>query len=42
VSNALDHLNPTRYGNVVGSPLFGHAVEAGPPRRVEIGTRFRF
>jgi hypothetical protein len=42
VSNALDHLNPTRYGNVVGSPLFGRPVEAGPPRRVEIGTRFRF
>ena len=42
VSNLLNHLNPTRYGNVVGSPLFGQPVEAVPGRRLEIGARFRF
>jgi hypothetical protein len=42
VGNLLDHLNPTRYGNVIGSPLFARPVEAGPPRRVEAGLRFRF
>jgi Carboxypeptidase regulatory-like domain/TonB dependent receptor len=42
VTNAFDHLDPMRYGNVIGSPLFAQAVEAGPGRRVEIGTRFRF
>ncbi|PYQ55906.1 MAG: hypothetical protein DMF78_00565 [Acidobacteria bacterium] len=42
VGNLLDHLNPTRYGNVIGSPLFGRPVEAGPPRRLEVGLRFRF
>ncbi|HEV7501686.1 MAG TPA: hypothetical protein VGQ33_16840, partial [Vicinamibacteria bacterium] len=42
VTNAFDHLDATRYGNVIGSPLFAQAVEAGPGRRVEIGTRFRF
>jgi len=31
-----------RYGNVVGSPLFGQPVEAVPGRRLEIGARFRF
>jgi hypothetical protein len=41
-SNVLNHLNPTRYGNVVGSPLFGQPVEAVPGRRLEIGARFRF
>ena len=41
-SNVLNRLNPTRYGNVVGSPLFAQPVEAVPGRRVEIGTRFRF
>jgi TonB-dependent receptor-like protein/carboxypeptidase family protein len=40
--NVLNHLNVARYGNVVGSPLFGRAVEAVPGRRVEIGARFRF
>jgi len=41
-SNVLNHLNVARYGNVVGSPLFGRAVEAVPGRRVEVGARFRF
>ncbi|HEY8150798.1 MAG TPA: TonB-dependent receptor [Vicinamibacteria bacterium] len=41
-SNVLNHLNATRYGNVVSSPLFGRAVDAGPGRRVEVGARFRF
>jgi len=41
-SNVLNHLNVARYGNVVGSPLFGRAVEAVPGRRLEIGARFRF
>ncbi len=41
-SNVLNHLKVARYGNVVGSPLFGRAVEAVPGRRVEIGARFRF
>jgi hypothetical protein len=40
--NALNHLNATRYGNVVGSPLLGRAVQAGPARRLEVGARFRF
>jgi len=42
VSNLLNHLNATRYGNVVGSPLFGQPMEAVPGRRLEIGARFRF
>ena len=42
VANPLDRLNPTRYGSVVGSPLFGRPVEARPARRVEVGARLRF
>src|SRR5262249_13217672 len=41
-ANLLDHLNATRYGNVVTSSLFAQPVEAGPPRRLELGARFRF
>jgi hypothetical protein len=40
--NMLNHLNATRYGNVVGSPLFGRPVEAAAGRRLELGARFRF
>ncbi len=42
VANALDRLNATRYGNVVGSSLFRQPVEAALPRRVEVGMTFKF
>jgi hypothetical protein len=42
VANVLNHLNATRYGNVIGSALFGRPVDAAAARRVEAGARFRF
>jgi hypothetical protein len=40
--NALNRLNPIRYGSVLGSPLYATPVAALPGRRIELGARFRF
>jgi hypothetical protein len=41
-SNALNHLNVTSVGNVLGSPQFGVAYSADNGRRVEGGLRYSF
>jgi len=38
--NLLNRLNASSFGSVVASPLFGRAVAASAPRRVEVGVRF--
>ena len=40
--NVLNHPNYTTYVGVVGSPFFGHAVEAESPRRMQLQVEFRF
>ena len=40
--NALNHLNAVNFSGVVGSPFFGTATSAAPPRRVELGARLNF
>ncbi len=42
VQNALNRVNPSAYVGVVGSPLFGQAIAAGPMRRVELGITAGF
>ena len=41
-TNLLNHTNVLAVGGVLGSPLFGHAYEADPGRRVEGGLRWSF
>jgi hypothetical protein len=41
-SNALNHLNVTSVGGVLGSPLFGVPYAADNGRRVEAGARYSF
>jgi hypothetical protein len=41
-SNALNHLNVTSMGGVLGSPQFGLPVTADNGRRVEAGARYSF
>jgi hypothetical protein len=41
-SNALNHLNVTQVGGVLGSPLFGQAYAADNGRRIEAGLRYSF
>src|SRR6516225_4392311 len=40
--NVLNHPNDVTYIGVVGSPFFGHAVAAQPPRRMQLQLEFRF
>ncbi|MCU1381646.1 MAG: Outer rane receptor for ferrienterochelin and colicin [Acidobacteria bacterium] len=40
--NALNHFNALNFSGVVGSPFFGQATSAAPPRRVEVGARLGF
>jgi hypothetical protein len=40
--NVLNHPNDMTYVGVVGSPFFGHAVAAQPPRRMQLQLEFRF
>ncbi len=40
--NVLNHPNDTTYVGVVGSPFFGHAVEAESPRRMQLQAEIRF
>ena len=41
-ANALNHLNVTSVGGVLGSPTFGVAYAADNGRRIEIGGRYSF
>jgi len=41
-SNMLNHLNVTRVGGVLGSPLFSRPYAADNGRRIEIGARYSF
>lgn len=40
--NVMNHANNVTYIGVVGSPFFGHAVAAQPPRRMQLDIEFRF
>ncbi|HEY1213378.1 MAG TPA: hypothetical protein VGE93_07065, partial [Bryobacteraceae bacterium] len=40
--NVLNHANNLTYTGVVGSPFFGHAIAAQPPRRMQLDLQFRF
>jgi hypothetical protein len=40
--NVMNHPNDVTYIGVVGSPFFGHAVAAQPPRRMQLQLEFRF
>jgi hypothetical protein len=42
VQNLTNHPNYMVMGSVVGSPLFGHPLAAGTPRRLDIGARVGF
>jgi Carboxypeptidase regulatory-like domain len=40
--NVLNHPNDMTYIGVVGSPFYGRAVAAQPPRRMQLNIEFRF
>jgi hypothetical protein len=40
--NLTNRPNYLAVGNVVGSPMFGRPVSAGPPRSIDLGVRFWF
>jgi Carboxypeptidase regulatory-like domain/TonB dependent receptor-like, beta-barrel len=40
--NALNHVNDVTYVGVFGSPHFGSAVAAQPPRRLQFDAQFKF
>ncbi|HKF49743.1 MAG TPA: carboxypeptidase regulatory-like domain-containing protein [Terracidiphilus sp.] len=40
--NVLNHANDMTYIGVVGSPFFGSAVAAQPPRRMQLNVEFKF
>ncbi|MGH9489365.1 MAG: TonB-dependent receptor domain-containing protein [Terriglobales bacterium] len=40
--NLFNHVNFSSYDGVLGSPLFGQPLAAGPARRMEAGLWFRF
>ena len=40
--NVLNHANYVTYIGVVGSPLFGQAVSAQSPRRMQLNLQFKF
>ncbi|HTF67253.1 MAG TPA: hypothetical protein VK638_31700, partial [Edaphobacter sp.] len=40
--NVLNHANDVTYIGVTGSPFFGHAVAAQPPRRMQLDLQIKF
>ena len=40
--NVLNHRNDLTYVGVVTSPFFGSAVQAQPPRRIQLGLQYTF
>ena len=40
--NVLNHPNDMTYIGVIGSPFFGRAVAAEPPRRMQLNLQFKF
>lgn len=40
--NVLNHTNFVSYVGTLSSPLFGQAVAANPPRRLQLSLRFKF
>jgi hypothetical protein len=40
--NVLNHRNDTAYVGTLGSPFFGHAVSAGPARRMQLNLELKF
>jgi hypothetical protein len=40
--NAFNHRNDTSYIGTLGSPFFGHAVAARPPRRMQLNLNLKF
>jgi hypothetical protein len=40
--NVLNHPNDMTYIGVVGSPFFGQAVAAQPPRMMQLNLEFKF
>ena len=40
--NVLNHTNDVTYIGVVTSPFFGRAVQAQPPRRMQVNVQFKF
>jgi hypothetical protein len=40
--NVLNRVNYTAFVGNLSSPFFGKAVAAQPPRRLQLGLRFRF
>lgn len=40
--NVLNHPNDVTYIGVVGSPFFGHAAAAQPPRRMQLDLQLKF
>jgi len=40
--NVLNHANDVTYIGVIGSPFFGHAVAAQPPRRMQLDLQIKF
>jgi Carboxypeptidase regulatory-like domain len=40
--NVLNHRNDLTYVGVITSPFFGRAVQAQPPRRIQLGLQYTF
>jgi Carboxypeptidase regulatory-like domain len=40
--NVLNHRNDLTYVGVTTSPFFGRAVQAQPPRRIQLGLQYKF
>jgi hypothetical protein len=40
--NILNHKNDVTYVGVITSPFFGRAVQAQPPRRIQLDLQFKF
>jgi hypothetical protein len=40
--NVLNHRNDLTYVGVITSPFFGRAVQAQPPRRLQLGLQYKF
>jgi len=40
--NVLNHRNDVTYVGVITSPFFGQAVQAQPPRRMQLEIQFKF
>jgi len=40
--NVLNHKNDATYVGIITSPFFGRAVQAQPPRRMQVNVQFKF